>query len=229
LFKPSAEDARQNASQTWAPISATNFACFTELEDGFDGLQHSPKTQTNSGESSAKKQDAINRLEQELVRQKQIELVGFTERLNALEAKCISEIRDHEQVLSQRLLDLAIRLAEKVVLTHFSVDKLALLPLVEEALAQILPGDSNVKLSIHPDDAELISQTFSDELKAGRLTFVADAGLALGSCQIQSDYTVIDNSLVMRWEQMIRETGLCESARTLPSFRSSKTSELEAV
>jgi flagellar biosynthesis/type III secretory pathway protein FliH len=229
LFNRSGPDAPQNTSQTWAPISATNFACFTELEDGFDGLHRSPKNQTSSGESSSKKQDTNDRLEQELVQQKQIELVRFTERLNALEEKCISEIRDHERVLAQRLLDLAIRLAEKVVLTHFAVDKSALLPLVEEALAQILPGDNNVKLSIHPDDAELISQTFSDELKEKRLTFVADAGLSLGSCQIQSDYSVVDNSLVMRWEQMIRETGLNESARTMPSFRPSKTSDLEAV
>jgi flagellar biosynthesis/type III secretory pathway protein FliH len=35
--------------------------------------------------------------------------------------------------------------------------------------------------------------------------------LSPGSCRIQSDYSVVDNSLMMRWEQMVRETGFNES------------------
>jgi flagellar biosynthesis/type III secretory pathway protein FliH len=211
LFNPSMPDTPQNASQTWTPISATNFACFAELDDDSDGFQNSSKGQTKFGDKPANMQAINDSLEQELLHQKQIEVELFKARLNGLQEKCMGQFRDYEQVLAQRLLDLAIRMAEKVVRTHFEVNKLALLPLVEEALAQILPGDSNVKLSVHPDDADLISQTFSDSVKEERFTFIADASLSPGSCRIQSDYSVVDNSLMMRWEQMVRETGLNES------------------
>ncbi len=211
MFKPSMSDTPQNASQTWTPISATNFACFAELDDDSDGFQPSPKGPTKIGENPEHKQEINDSLEQELLHQKQIEVDLFKARLNELHEKCMGQFRDYEQVLAQRLLDLAIRMAEKVVRTHFAVNKLALLPLVEEALAQILPGDSNVKLSIHPDDADLISQALSDGVKEQRFTLIADAILSPGSCRIQSDYSVVDNSLMMRWEQMVRETGLNES------------------
>jgi flagellar assembly protein FliH len=211
LFNPSMPDTPQNASQTWTPISATNFACFAELEDDFDGLQPLPTGPTKFGEKPAHKQEINDSLEQELLHQKQIEVDLFKARLNELQENCMGQFRDYEQVLAQRLLELAIRMAEKVVRAHFAVNKSALLPLVEEALAQILPGDSNVKLSIHPDDADLISHAFGNEVKEGQFTFIADADLSPGSCRIQSDYSVVDNSLMMRWEQMVRETGFNES------------------
>jgi flagellar assembly protein FliH len=174
-------------------------------------LQPSPIGQTKSGEKPARKQEINDSLEQELLRQKQMEADRFKARLNELQENCTAQFHEYEQVLAQRILDLAIRMAEKVVRTHFAVNKSALLPLVEEALAQILPGDGNVKLSIHPDDADLISQAFSDAVKEERFTFIADGSLSPGSCRIQSDYSVVDNSLMMRWEQMVRETGFNES------------------
>jgi flagellar biosynthesis/type III secretory pathway protein FliH len=210
LLSDSTNEASKNASQTWTAISANHFVLFKELNDDFDGLKDSPNSQNSSAKNAARQKELNDRFEQEQLAHKQIELIKFTGRLNELQEKYINEIRDQEEELAQRLLDLAIRLAEKVVRTHFAVDKAALLPLVEEALAQLLPGDGNVKLSIHPDDAELISKTFNDRLTQGRITFVADAGLLPGSCQVQSDYSLIDNSLMMRWEQMIRETGLSE-------------------
>jgi flagellar assembly protein FliH len=210
LLSDSTNDASENASQTWTAISANHLTLFAELNDDFDGTNNSQKSQKSSTENAARQKEMDDRFEQEQLAQKQTELIKFTARLNKLQETFIEEIRGQEEVLAQRILDLAIRLAEKVVRTHFAVDKAALLPLVEEALAQLLPGDGNVKLSIHPDDAELISKRFNDRLTQGRITFVADAGLLPGSCQVQSDYSVIDNSLMMRWEQMIRETGLSE-------------------
>jgi flagellar assembly protein FliH len=210
LFSHSKQEAPENASQTWTAISANHFTLFAELNDDFDGINNSPKSQKFSVENAARQKEMNDRFEQEQLAQKQTELIKFTARLNELQEKCIEAIRDQEEVLAQRILELAIRLAEKVVRTHFALDKAALLPLVEEALAQLLPGDSNIKLSVHPDDAALVSQTFSDRPAEGRIKFVADAGLLPGSCQIQSDYSLIDNSLMTRWEQMIRETGLNE-------------------
>jgi flagellar biosynthesis/type III secretory pathway protein FliH len=233
LFSTLEQEATENAAPTWKPLSATSVSCFSELEDDFGGMQNSSKNQTSFAENSAQHKDALEQFEQELLQNKQIELIKLTARLNELQEKYIAEIRINEQVLAEQLLDLAVRLAEKVVRTHFALDKSALLPLVEEALAQLLPSDDNIKLHVHPDDVELISQTFCDGgtagLKAERLTFVADAGLLPGSCRIQSDYSVIDNSLLMRWEQMLRETGLSKNYQTLPNFRQSKTKESENI
>jgi flagellar assembly protein FliH len=229
LFSNLKQEAAENAVHTWKPLSATSYSCFSELEDDFGGMKNSSKNQTTFAEKSARHKDALEQFEQDMLQNKQIELINFTARLNEIQEKYINEFRAHEQVLAEQVLALAIRLAEKVVLTHFDVDKSALLPLVEEALAQILPGDDNIKMSIHPGDVELVSRTFNDGLKAGRLTFVADAGLLPGSCQIQSDYSVIDNSLMLRWEQMLRETGLSKNYQTLPNFRQSNMNESENI
>jgi flagellar biosynthesis/type III secretory pathway protein FliH len=233
LFSNLKQEAAENAAHTWKPLSASSYSCFSELEDDFDGMKNSSKNQTAFAENSARHKAALEQFEQDMLQNKQIELINFTARLNEIQEKYVNEIRVHEQVLAEQVLALAIRLAEKVVRTHFDVDKSALLPLVEEALAQILPGDDNIKLHVHPDDVELISQTFNDGvtagLTAGRLTFVADAGLLLGSCRIQSDYSVVDNSLMVRWEQMLRETGLSKNYQPLPNFCQSKMNESENI
>ncbi|MFZ6753141.1 flagellar assembly protein FliH [Undibacterium sp. Dicai25W] len=102
----------------------------------------------------------------------------------------------------QELLDLAISLAENMLKTKLALDPNAILPIVEDAIAQLPSIQQPANILLNPLDATTIKNTMGDVLNSDGWKIVSDAQLSRGDCKIETAYNLVDASIETRWNRL---------------------------
>lgn len=108
-------------------------------------------------------------------------------RLSDLEAAKVRE-------LEHRLLELALAAASRVVRERIEADDPVAVRALREAL-DALPASAEVRVRLHPDDAESIGRETESEVARGRIVLVPDPSIARGGCVVESSVGTVDATL----------------------------------
>ncbi len=128
-------------------------------------------------------------------------------RLQALLATLGDCAAHHEQQLCDEVLDLALVLARQLVGQALEVRRELVQPVVSAALKQLPQSTQRIELRMHPSDVELVKPLLDSNTLGARCEIVADALIAPGGCQVETEQCAVDATLPTRWRQLLANLG----------------------
>lgn len=132
----------------------------------------------------------------------------WVHRFDALLSTLEQQISNTHEAMAQSVLEIACDLARQVLRRELSSDTSSLLPVVQEALAQLTSDARPITIRLHPDDLASLESVWESAPPAERPTLVADSNITLGGCLMQAPGTGVDATIEKRWLRTIANLGL---------------------
>lgn len=127
-------------------------------------------------------------------------------------AQLLQNTRDHlkqnEEKISRQILELACDLARQVVRQELTHNTQHLLPVITEALAQLVDDGLPATVRMHPNDLALMKGALQESLGEDGPEFVADSSVSPGGCLVESASTSVDATIEKRWLRAVANLGL---------------------
>jgi len=108
-----------------------------------------------------------------------------------------------DEQVEQELVALAIAIVKQLVRREIKTDPNQILGVVREAIGILPVSSRNVRLVLHPDDAELVRGVYAATETELGWTIVEDPILARGGCRVLTDTSQIDATLESRLASLI--------------------------
>lgn len=112
-----------------------------------------------------------------------------------------------EQTLADRVVDVALALARQVTRDEIRQRPELVATVAREALDTLMASARQIVLRVHPDDRALVTAELQERLATQDIRLVADAGLAPGDCQVESDIGSVDAGVATRWRRAAASMG----------------------
>lgn len=94
----------------------------------------------------------------------------------------------------QAAVDLAIKIAEKVVMQELDRKDFSIDPIITEAISQ-MPGRGEIEIRLHPDDLARCSLAGDEQLAHRNIRFVPDPLVAIGGCVVDSQEGCVESTV----------------------------------
>jgi flagellar assembly protein FliH len=124
-------------------------------------------------------------------------------------AKVLAELRGRfaelESEGADALLDLALEIARQVVRREVSVRRDAVMPVLREAVAQVIEQQSHPRVHLNPRDLELVRTDLDADGLFKGCRFIPDAQVGHGSCRVETALGEIDGRLSTRWRRVVQQ------------------------
>jgi flagellar assembly protein FliH len=130
------------------------------------------------------------------------------EHLTAIAQTLADRLAQAEQALARQVLDLAAELARQMVRRELAVRPDAVLPVVREALAQLVDDHKPGSVHLHPQDLECVGTALAKEFPRSTLRWLADPGIERGGCTVESAGMLVDGTVARRWQRTLAPLGL---------------------
>jgi len=134
-----------------------------------------------------------------------------TERMAGLASSMADCLVAQQERVGAQVLEMACALARQVLRRELSIDPQALLPVVREAMGQLIADGRPSTVRLHPEDLAVLREPLRQACAGMPIAWVPDATLTPGGCQVESAGAVIDGRLETRWNRAIAALGV-ESA-----------------
>ena len=108
--------------------------------------------------------------------------------------------------ISEYLLSLVSVICKSVIRRELSTDTHHVRTTVERALELLSQENGNIKLMLHPDDAAVVSDNWSQEL--GELKIVSSPEIMQGGCQIQRNDSFVDATIETQLRKIIADLSI---------------------
>jgi flagellar assembly protein FliH len=135
----------------------------------------------------------------------------ITQQLGMLTAAYGHQLDDLQQDMARAIAVSATHLARQIVRNELQTRPELVAAVAREALDTLLMSARQITVRVHPDDHPLVAQGAADVLAARGSRLLADASIARGGCQVESDIGVIDASIAARWKKAVASLGCEES------------------
>lgn len=124
-------------------------------------------------------------------------------------AKVLGELRGRFAELesdgADALLDLALEIARQVLRHEVSVRRDAVLPVLREAIAQVIEQQTHPRVHLNPRDLDLIRADLDADGLFKGCRFVPDAQVGHGSCRVETALGEVDGRLGTRWRRVVQQ------------------------
>ncbi|MEC7815035.1 MAG: flagellar assembly protein FliH [Pseudomonadota bacterium] len=144
-------------------------------------------------------------------------------RLEHLMGELMLPIQRHQDELESALVNLTTEVARAVVYRELTTDSSQIHDLVRKALAALPSTAENLRIHIHPDDVEPVTEAI--EALDVTPSIVQDAALTPGGCRVESRHSLVDFTVEKRFQQTIQQL-MEEPARTGPESDEEQGDEL---
>lgn len=112
-----------------------------------------------------------------------------------------------DEAIAQDVLDLALDLAKVMLKNAFSVQPELILPIVKEAIHYLPSLKQPAILTLHPDDAVIVSQKIGEDLTKSGWRIVGDTQIERGGCRVETASNQIDATTTTRWLRISESLG----------------------
>jgi flagellar assembly protein FliH len=131
------------------------------------------------------------------------ELQSYANHMQQLLSSFETPLRDLDNQVERELLSLVIAIVKQLVRREVKSDPNLIIGVVREALS-ILPVNSrNVRLMVHPEDAELIREIYALGDSELGWSLVEDPVINRGGCKVVTETSQIDATLDSRLASLI--------------------------
>ncbi|MEX2476119.1 flagellar assembly protein FliH [Marinobacter sp.] len=130
------------------------------------------------------------------------EMDSRIDRLEHLMGELLIPIRRHEDELETALVNLTTILARTVVYRELSVDSSQIQLLVRKAMAALPSTSDNVRIQVHPDDAQWVTQV-AERFEATS-SVVEDDSILPGGCKLQTRHSLVDFTVEKRFQKAVQ-------------------------
>lgn len=127
------------------------------------------------------------------------------EKLTQLESvmgELLAPIERHQDELESALVNLATVLARSVIYRELTVDSSQIARVVTDAVNSLPSTRENVRIRIHPSDAEWVREA------AGRLeaeaTITEDDSILAGGCTVETRHSLVDYTVEKRFQKAVQ-------------------------
>lgn len=136
---------------------------------------------------------------------------GFTKGLKTAEAQINQKLKSLDSIIQSlaspyeefdervenEIASLAIQISKQLIRRELKADAGQVVGVVKEALTALPSSSQNIKLFLHPEDAELVKSTLSLDDEA-RWEVVEDPVITRGGCRVSTDVSTIDATIENR-------------------------------
>lgn len=112
-----------------------------------------------------------------------------------------------EQEMAEEMLHLALDLAKQMLREGLRIKPEAVLPVVREAIGELVQSTRHPVLVVHPDDAALVRRHLASELATLPWKITEDVQMSRGGCRVESESVEIDATLENRWKRLTEVFG----------------------
>lgn len=132
------------------------------------------------------------------------------QQFEALMKTLTQPLEDLDEVVVQQIFDLSMAVAGQLIRRELHIDPGQVMAIVREALAALPVGSRNILIHLHPEDANLVRESFSlseqadsadPQLRLWRI--VDDPVLTRGGCRVETEHSSIDASLETQLNRLI--------------------------
>ena len=102
-----------------------------------------------------------------------------------------SPLEDLDEQLSQEVAELSIAIARQIIRRELRQDHGQIIAIAREALAQLPNGQQKIRITLHPEDAQLIREHFLDGGEE-ELQIVESGAVQRGGCMVATTDSRID-------------------------------------
>lgn len=110
-----------------------------------------------------------------------------------------------DERIENELAQLAIQIARQLIRRELKIDPGQVIAVVREAISVLPSSSQNVRLHLHPDDAELVRSALAIDAIETRWQVVEDPIITRGGCQVISDTSRIDATIENRLATVIAQ------------------------
>jgi flagellar assembly protein FliH len=140
------------------------------------------------------------------------QMQDYTRRLEQL-LDCLAEpLRELDNQVEQELLKLVIAIVRQLVRREVKSDPNMIVGVIREALSILPVASRNVRLLLHPEDADVIREVYALADTEVGWSLIEDPVIARGGCKVVTDSSQIDATLDSRLASLIAP--LLAAART---------------
>jgi len=134
---------------------------------------------------------------------------ALAKKLNMLDSVVRSLAAPFEEFdgrVEDEIAALAIQIARQLVRRELKMDSGQVVSVVKEALSALPSSSQNIRLFLHPEDAEIVRSAFSIEsADEARWSIVNDPVVSRGGCRVVTDASTIDASVENRLATIIAQ------------------------
>lgn len=145
------------------------------------------------------------------------------DRLEHLLGELLTPIQRHEDEVETALVNLTTVLARAVVFRELSMDSSHIAAVVRRAMASLPSTIENVRIHIHPDDYQWVSEV-AGKFEAAT-SIVEDASVLRGGCKLETRHSLVDFTVEKRFQKAVQ--GMLD--RQLDTDKTAETEELDAM
>ncbi|MES9968827.1 MAG: flagellar assembly protein FliH [Candidatus Thiodiazotropha sp.] len=149
------------------------------------------------------KQEGFEFGHKEGLAQAQRDLQHYTTHLDKLLAYFEQPLRDLDDQVEKELLSLVIAIVKQLLRREVKSDPNLIVGVVREALSVLPVSSNNVRLLLHPEDAELIREVYALGDNEVGWSLIEDPVINRGGCKVVTDTSQIDGTLESRLTALI--------------------------
>ncbi|RRQ20921.1 flagellar assembly protein FliH [Thiohalobacter thiocyanaticus] len=133
----------------------------------------------------------------------QKEIRARVHELNHLMQTLARPLEQLDETVEQELVDLVVLIARQLIRRELRTEPGEILAVIREAMALLPLAATNVRLLLHPEDAELVRTNLSMNSEEQAWKVVEDPVIARGGCKVISDTSQIDATVENRLNAVI--------------------------
>ncbi|MEH6358783.1 MAG: FliH/SctL family protein [Pseudomonadales bacterium] len=170
----------------------------TRPEDPFAGPMTASKAQLIQDQAY---KEGLELGRQAGLQQAQAEINQTKAQLNHLMGQMIHPLQEQQHELEQALVHLSSGMARALIKNMPQIDEKVMLEVARQALAELPDGSENIRLIVHPNDAEVLKDVAIQQGESWQV--IADASLVSGGCMVKSQHSFVDFTLDTRFQLML--------------------------
>ena len=108
-----------------------------------------------------------------------------------------------DEAVEQQLVDLSITIAKQLFRREIQIDPGHVIGVVRDTVPLLPVASRDVKVHLHPDDAALVRESFSDSGEDMAWSIVEDPLLSRGGLKVSSEHSHIDAQAETRFQAIV--------------------------
>ncbi|MGM0434342.1 MAG: flagellar assembly protein FliH [Pseudomonadota bacterium] len=125
------------------------------------------------------------------------------ERLQQLMESLAHPLRQEEEATEAAVLNLVMALSRSVIHRELQLDSSQIGSIVRRAIQSLPDSDIDMRIRVHPDDAEMVRQAIDGV--AGHATLAPDEQILPGGCVVASSRSLVDYTVEKRFQKQVQQ------------------------